>query len=247
MTTTTANHLADPLALLRGMPFLDDAFNWKRLLAAAAAVRHVEAEHEGATGKVTSRNTEAWLTPARVHVLRNSPPMPAAPLTSTCRAMVDVELQAAAATIPAWDPLIQLPVRYALLTPDKGAISASSRAFPQHVLLAEAAFESGPVLREQLVHELAHQWLYMIQEVWALERAGAEPVTLPSGTSGRSPSEVLGAAHVAATLIRMYRTGGGAPPSRIDALSAYGIGCLNLLTALTDTGLQIARRLKEAL
>jgi hypothetical protein len=245
--TTLTTRLDDPLTVLGGMPFLDDTFAWKRLLAAVAAVRHVEAERKGTTGGLTSRDAEAWLAPARVYMLRNSPAMPAEPLTSTRRAMVNAELQAAAATVPAWEPLVRLPVRYALLTPDDGAISASSRAFQQHVLLAEAAFASGPVLREQLIHELSHQWLYMIQEVWALEQPDAELVTLPSGTSGRSPSEVLGAAHVAAMLIRMYQADSDARPDRIAGLTVYGAGCLDALTGLTDTGVQIARRLKEAL
>ena len=109
--------------------------------------------------------------------------------------------------MPAWAPLLSLPVRYARLHPDGGAISASSRDWPQHVLLADDAFASDAELREQLVHELAHQWLYLIEDIWPLDRPGAARLTLPSGTRDRAPAEVLGAAHVAAALTRMYASG----------------------------------------
>jgi hypothetical protein len=101
------------------------------------------------------------------------------------------------------------------------------------------------------VHELCHQWLYLIEEVWALESPGARRVTLPSGTPGRSPADVVGAAHVAIALIRLYRASGGAPPGRTAHLADYGDQCLRLLDRmdhdLTDAGLDIARRLREAL
>ena len=77
-------------------------------------------------------------------------------------------------------------------------------------------------------------------------------LTLPSGTRDRAPSEVLGAAHVAAALARLYATAGGpGAESRISALTAYGQGCLDLAQAasadLTEAGTTIAQRLKEAL
>jgi hypothetical protein len=181
----------------------------------------------------------------------NSPPMPAAPLAGTRRQRVTSALDELAAALPAWRELLRLPVRYALLHPPNGAISASSRAWPQHVLLAGAAFASGRELREQLVHELCHQWLYLIQEVWALSEPDSPYLTLPSGTTGRTPSEVLGAAHVAAALTRMYQVTGDAAPGRASALASYGTGCLSMLngpsSGLTVAGCQIARRLKEAL
>lgn len=106
-------------------------------------------------------------------------------------------------------------------------------------------------LREQVVHELSHQWLYLIEELWALEIHGARHTTLPSGTADRAPAEVLGAAHVAAALIRMYRASTTAPAARLARLADYGSGCLELLGVLdndlTDAGHSVARRLKEAL
>jgi hypothetical protein len=151
-----------------------------------------------------------------------------------------------------WAPLLRLPVRYAQLHPARGAISASSRDWPQHVLLAEDAFATGRELREQVIHELGHQWLYLIEDIWPVQAPGAGTLTLPSGTRDRGPAEVLGAAHVAAVLARMYRTDGTTwAAARAATLTSYGLGCLDLAAAvsshLTGTGHQIFQRLKEAL
>lgn len=245
--------LGGPMILLRGAPFVDHAFNPRRLLAAVAATRQIEAEQAGmsAMSLRTARAAGEWLMPSRVLLLRpEETPMPAAPLRRQNKAMIGAVFNRLGAELPAWRPLLTLPVRYALMRPANGAISASSRAWPQHVLLADDAFGSELTLREQLVHELAHQWLYLMQEIWAFQESGGHNLTLPSGTRGRSAAEVIGAAHVAAALIAMYATVGGAPPGRVDHLTWYGTGCLDLITAvetdLTEAGRQVARRLREA-
>jgi hypothetical protein len=238
---------------LGGMPFLDDQFASRRLLAVIAAARHGAAVRQGLAGGVSRQQAEAWLFPARAYLVNAGPtPMPAQPLRSARRQQVASALSGIGAALPAWGPLLSLPVRYARLHPDGGAISASSRDWPQHVLLGDAAFASDAELREQLVHELAHQWLYLIEDIWPLDRPGAARLTLPSGTRGRASSEVLGAAHVAAALTRMYATAGGPGASvRISDLTRYGQGCLELAQAasadLTEAGFTIAQRLKEAL
>lgn len=234
----TRDDLADPIALLNGVPFLNDAFNARRLLAGAAAVRLAEARRSGARHEVPA---EAWLKPSSVYALRNSPPMPARPLAPAQRAQITEQLAALRELVPAWAPLLALPVRYARLYPDRGAISASSRAWPQHVLLADDAFASVAELREQLVHELAHQWLYLMQEMWALNAEDASPVTLPSGTGDRTPAEALGAAHVAAALTRLYLLTGH--HERAETLTTYGAGCLDAARRLTPAGTLIADHL----
>ncbi|MGP3921232.1 aKG-HExxH-type peptide beta-hydroxylase [Nonomuraea sp. 10N515B] len=106
----------------------------------------------------------------------------------------------------------------------------------------------------QVTHELCHQWLYMIQEAWRLAREGAEQLVLPSGTADRTPSEVLGAAHVAAALVRLHRIDpAGADlqhaADHIRYLVHYGRGCLSLLDGigdLTDAGRALAQRLAPA-
>ena len=236
---------------LHGMPFLDDEFAGRRLLAIVAAARHGAAARQGLGGGVPRGQAEVWLAPARAYLVNAGPtPMPAQPLRAARKQQVADVLTALAVGMSAWAPLLSLPVRYARLYPDGGAISASSRDWPQHVLLADEAFASDGELREQLLHELAHQWLYLIEDIWPLDRPGAVRLTLPSGTRGRAPAEVLGAAHVAAVLCRMYAmTGGPGARARISALTAYGKGCLDLAQAadLTEAGTTIAKRLKEAL
>jgi hypothetical protein len=177
-------------------------------------------------------------------------PMPAQPLLPARTQQITRTLQQVAAVMPSWQVLVDLPVRYALLCPSRGAISASCRDWPQHVLLADEAFATGRELAEQVLHELAHQWLYLIEDIWPLQHPGAPVHTLPSGTRHRSPAEILGAAHVAATLIRFYRQQPDDwPAARIAALSGYGTSCLALAGTvrehLTDEGTLIARHLKE--
>jgi hypothetical protein len=248
----TATMRAPVLGDLNGMPFLDDEFASRRLLAVIAAARYGAAGRRGLGAGVPRGQAEVWLAPARAYLVNAGPtPMPAQPLRAARKQQIAEVLSGLAAAMPAWVPLLSLPVRYARLYPDGGAISASSRDWPQHVLLSDAAFSSGAELREQLLHELAHQWLYLIEDIWPLDRPGAARLTLPSGTRDRAPAEVLGAAHVAAALTRMYATAGGpGAGSRISALAAYGQGCLKLAQAasadLTEAGTTIAQRLKEA-
>lgn len=249
MTTALA---APALAGLDGLPFLDDAFAARRLLALIAAVRYAQARRRGLATGTSPAQAGAWVGPARAYMLSTSAtPMPAQPLPPARRQQVTQTLTQITAVRPQWRALLALPVRYARLHPAQGAISASSRAWPQHVLLADEAFTTGRELAEQMLHELAHQWLYLIEDIWPLQRPGGPAATLPSGTRDRSPAEVLGAAHVAAVLVRFYRqqpTDWAAP--RIYVLTRYGSECLELAGTLsghlTSEGTLIARHLKEA-
>jgi hypothetical protein len=240
------------LADLGGLPFLDDGFTARRLLAVTAAVRYANASRRGLADGIPPAQAGDWLSPTRAFMLSTaSTPMPALPLTIARRERLTGPLAALAAGMLSWRELLALPVRYARLSPAGGAISASSRDWPQHVLLAEEAFATGQELAEQVLHELAHQWLYLIEDIWPLERHGAATLTLPSGTRDRSPAEVLGAAHVAAVLIRFYRQDhSGWAAARVRALTSYGTGCLDLAGTvsqdLTEAGTLIAQRLKEA-
>ena len=56
-------------------------------------------------------------------------------------------------------------------------MSSMAKPWPQHVLLADEAFAADAELREQLVHELAHQWLYLIEDIWPLDRPAAGAAT----------------------------------------------------------------------
>jgi hypothetical protein len=248
----TMTALAPCLADLGGLPFLDDGFTARRLLTLTAAVRYAGASRRGLADGMSPEQAGDWLSPARAFMLSTaSTPMPALPLTTPRRRQLTGTLAALAAGMPSWRVLLALPVRYARLSPANGAISASSRDWPQHVLLAEEAFATGRELAEQALHELAHQWLYLIEDIWPLQLPAAAKLTLPSGTRDRSPAEVLGAAHVAAVLIRFYRRHrSGWAVGRVRALASYGTGCLDLAGTvsgdLTEAGTLIAQRLKEA-
>lgn len=244
--------VAPSFTALGGMPFLDDGFDARRLLAMTAAVRHVDAEQRGIETGISDRDIEAWLAPSRAYLLGTSyGPIPALPLPPGQFEQVADALRGIAGLIPAWALLVRLPVRYASLYPPSGAISASSTSWLQHVLLADEAFASSRELREQVIHELAHQWLYLIQALWPLDQPSAALLTLPSGTTHRTPAEVLGAAHVAAALLRFYQVDGSAwAAARIQALTAYGAECLEIAASadhdLTLNGNLVAQRLKEA-
>lgn len=249
MTTAPAT---PAIADLEGLPFLDGAFTAWRLLALTAAVRYAQARNRNLADGTSSAAAGSWLGPARALMLSTAAtPMPAQPLPAACRQQVTGTLSRIVTVMPQWEVLLALPIRYARLHPARGAISASSRDWPQHVLLADEAFTTSRELAEQLIHELAHQWLYLIEDIWPLQRPGAPALTLPSGTRNRSPAEILGAAHVAAALIRFYRQQpGGQAAARIASLTGYGTGCLDLAGTvsehLTDEGTLIARQLKEA-
>jgi hypothetical protein len=249
----TAAAAAPGVADLNGLPFLDDAFAGRQLLAMTAAVRCAAARQRGlADGSSCTADAEAWLWPARAFLLStSSTPMPALPLTPARKQQVTDTLASLAAGMPPWRLLLKLPIRYARLYPAHGAISASSHDWPQHVLLADEAFATSRELREQALHELAHQWLYLIEDIWPLQAPGTASLTLPSGTRDRTLAEVLGAAHVAAVLLRLYRlTATAEAADRIRTLTAYGTGCLDLAGTLsgdlTEAGTLIAQRLKEA-
>ncbi len=239
----------DCLPTLSGIPFLDDEFAHARLLAAVAAVRHVEASR---AGLVADRQIETWLRPGQVLRLRRAVPPDASELTAGELEQVVRAVAALGATVPAWRPLLRLPVSFGALT--TGAHSASSRAWQQHVLLGPSAFDSFGVLSGQVLHEMCHQWWYCIEELWPLQTDQTEAArvhTLPSGTGPRSSSEVLGAVHVALALIRWYRIIDPGTP-RLDELARYAAGCLALLgptgtDGLTTAGARLAHRLQEAL
>lgn len=247
--TETAVRQGPHVSMLGGLPFIDDGFGSPILLAGAIAVRQRAALTAGLCQEGSVPADERWLLPERAVQMRpGAKPIEHRPLTCGQRTMLGETIERLRTEMPAWGPLLDLPVRYVGLELTSTAISASSILWPQHILLGAEAFVTREELREQLVHETCHQWLYLIEELWPLEPPGARRITLPSGTADREPREVLGAAHVAAALVRLYRTVGA--DEQIPSLLDYGRACLALLdeqTDLTDTGRFVAQRLKEAL
>ena len=138
---------------------------------------------------------------------------------------------------PAWIGALSLPIRFCILD-RAGAISASADALPQHIFLSAEAFETATQLREQVLHELSHQWLYLLAEVSPLDaKPSFSSFSLPSGTSNRKASEVLGAAHVAINLLTVNQRSPDLlefPTRRVDELKSYLRDCFSTLEQSSD-------------
>jgi hypothetical protein len=233
------------MQLFGGMPFLDGRFRTGQLLAAVSAVRQVQASRQGLD---LLPDAQQWLAPDRaVQCRANAEPVACYPMSADRRERVEQARKDLVRLVWAWEPLFRLPVTY--LMREGTAMSGSSFWWPQHVYIGEASFSSDLELREHVLHEQCHQWLYLLEELFNLDLPDSPGLTLPSGTGDRTPREVIGAAHVAAVLVRLYRADD--KPGHIAPLTEYGHGCLDLLErhdhTLTDAGRAIVLRLKEEL
>ncbi len=236
-----------------GFPFMDTAFDSRRLLAAVACGRWARAH--GLDSAPTSEQLAAVLEPANARRIRRLDlqlDLPSEALPEERILKVRETLTLARELLPAWGALLSIPIEFRRLV-HSAAISASIFAWPQSIFLADRAFASDSTLAEQLVHEMSHQWLYFLEEIWPLQIAGSgQSFTLPSGTAGRSASELLGALHVVANLRTLWRV---VPVTdeergrRLEHLHHYGAACLRLLDAarpaLTVEGQALAQRLYE--
>lgn len=236
-----------------GFPFIDSAFNNQRLLAAVSCARWTRAH--GKTNTPTAAQLRAVLQPVEARRIRRLDlelNLPAEELSVEQTAHANQVLRLVHDLIPQWRPLLSIPTNLLRLI-HSTAVSASVFAWPQHIFLADRAFTSDAVLAEQLVHEHSHQWLYFLEEIWPLQVSGnGQTYTLPSGTAGRSASELLGAVHVVANLRVLWNAlpvNDADRTQRLDHLRQYGAKCLSLLEAarpsFTSEGMALARRLHE--
>lgn len=236
-----------------GYPFLDEGFARDRLLVAVACARWVRVR-----GDVHPRPADlhAMLNPdqaVRVRQLDLELPLESHEFDPDHLRRIDAARDAIRAAIPSWGPLLDVPWRYRRLPEGRGAIGASTFAWPQHVFLAEAAFASEYELVEQIVHELSHGWLYLLEELAPLQHEGCTRlITLPSGTSERGVNELLGALHVVANLRNLWAAV-AAPDElrtrRLAVLDRYWREALELLPqaepCMTREGSALAERLRE--
>lgn len=238
-----------------GWPFLDTGFNASRLLTAVACARW-NREH---TSSEPPRKSDliSRLQPAeakRIRGLDLTLDLPHGLLTTDQQDEVAQARHHINDLITQWNVLLTVPLEFLLLQHSQ-AISSSNFAWPQHIFLAPTAFAAATSLCEQVLHETSHQWLYFIEEIWPLQRDDAtRRFTLPSGTAGRSASELLGATHVVVNLNRLWTV---MPADeimrrrRLDHLRIYGAGCQRLLgeasDVLTAEGQALAVRLSKEL
>lgn len=234
-----------------GIPFVTPTFRHRTLIAAVTAVRVVDARANrlDQVDGLSTHHPTVWMEPhLALRLCPSGPPIDLEEVTTSQRASIELTIRGVLRSLPEWTPYFLLPVRYLVLPRGSGAISASVSYWPQHVMLATSAFASRAQLTEQILHEMAHQWLYLLEELWQLEKPSTATFRLPSGTTGRSAREVLGAAHVAAVLVHAYsRLPGNA--DRAAELASYGQRCTAMLdgASLTSEGLLVRELVWEAL
>ena len=238
--------------LFGGWPFLDQDFDRKRLLAAVVAMR-MEKSRCAKIDMGLGRDIKRHLIPSvaqRILTFGSAPPR------ISYRALDEAEFEEVSSSIlhvrstcPLISPYWSLPVSFHILL-DGEKISCSAYHYPQQIFLSERALISRQECCEQLIHELAHLWMYLVEEVspLAMSNDAEAKYTLPSGTRGKTPSEVLGASHVAAVLCRWYAI--STDPrgrERFDYLLKYKERCLHLPelpNSLTTAGLELLARLR---
>lgn len=234
-----------------GFPFLDAGFDRDRALVAVACVRW-----RRLTGRddASPDDLRRMLVPeiaARVRHLDLDLLVSSFSLDGSAHRRIRTALTTIAVTVAEWAPLLAVPWRYRGLDPTRGAIGASTFAWPQHTFLSHRAFTSDEELVEQIVHELCHGWLYLLEELSPLEHPGCtRQVILPSGTAERGVSELLGAIHVVVNLRRLWqrlRTSESLREARLTHLDAYLAQALRLLPdtypCMTAEGSLLAARL----
>ena len=220
--------------LCGGLPFVSQNFASDRLLAACVARRRLAAAHFGFSNP--SNLTASWLDPNVAAQLRMNEGYTAdisnAPMSDAKSDMLNQVIAAIRQARPRWAPMLDLPLVVRELH-NSTAIACSCYAIPQHIFLGEGCFVTHAELAEQFIHELAHNWMYLIEEIAPLHDTGwATRYTLPSGTGNRNPTEVLGAAHVSATLLRWYTRDDKATACRRRDLNIYQAGCMEIVVSL---------------
>jgi hypothetical protein len=236
--------------LLGGWPFLDVEFSPNRLMAAVACSRQLLSSHEGDVNVIP---ISAFLSPElgdRIrnlqgsNLLRQSEGLSKQQEAAICKSENRIIQR-----VSNWLPLMRLPRRYRRMV-RTGVISCSCFAHPQTVFLSNEAFRSDEELDEQIVHELCHVWSYLIEEVMPFHCDPCEATfTLPSGTSGKNATEVLGAAYVGAVLYTWYLASDDNcdPVGRKEELRAYIEGCLAIVynvSGYSESGYELITRLK---
>jgi hypothetical protein len=234
-----------------GYPFLDEDFEPGRLITAAACSRWRRAHDEESPAASDLARVFDPDEAIKIRSLDVQSRLKWHPLRADRQAQVEEAITTIVGCASGWPPLMRLPVVFGWMPPERTSVSASSFAAPQHIWLAAAAFSSAAVLAEQVLHEMSHQWVYLIEELIPLQRPeAAADVTLPSGTPGRTPSELLGALHVSINLGRLWTkldVDHDLRTERLSRLGDYIAGCLTLVGShaeqLTDEGRQFADRL----
>ncbi|AOJ70008.1 MULTISPECIES: aKG-HExxH-type peptide beta-hydroxylase [Burkholderia] len=223
--------------IFHGLPFLDEPFKSDLLLTLIGRVRKILGDD--IVGPAIDAD---WLDPDQALKLRGAAgigcDLPLLPLSALQLQQVRSARASIVEAAPEWQRLILFPVKYHRLD-SSDVIGCSCYATPQRVFLSDAAFATPRELCEQIIHEHCHNWMYFLEELMPFHRIDYREVfVLPSGTANRNPTEVIGAAHVAATLAHWYARQADAPSQRrVRDLLTYLDGCVGILRALPHDSL----------
>ena len=238
-------------SLFGGWPFIDQSFSPNRLLAGVACMRRHKDVSSGSNPKILETYVSAppILYPSDAP---SDPQLHSRNPSATELEKIALALKTISERAPHWAALLELPISYRILS-GSSAISSSTAAYPQHVFLHPKALTSIAELEEQLIHELCHNWTYLVEELRPLGVVRpAHTFILPSGTSNKTEIEVLCAGYVAATLMIWYsiQKDFGASEKRCQSLRAYFDGCTQLLPVagsdLSEHGVELKGRLLRA-
>lgn len=191
---------ADPAELFGGWPFIDNNFNAEAAFSATVALRAYRSAELGLSGKLP-----LWEPTIGAGLFsEKGKNIPSRSADAKEKRSVKRALQRITLIMPEWSQLLRLRVEIKTLEADQW-ISCSSPNWPQHIFLQPYVYTDEGQLCEQLIHELCHNWIYLLSEGWRLAHPDDQPqYVLYTGTARKYAWEVLGASHVAAALIRWY-------------------------------------------
>jgi hypothetical protein len=239
---------ASMISLFRGFPWIQSAFDMRAFLHAVAAVR---AHHARRLGHPV-HPAEELFNPEVAGTLWSeqlgSSRMAGRPPTARERTRIHEALRDIARARHHWRALTGIPLVFYVLEHDD-VISASAFLQPQQIFLSRRALASPRESREQVLHELVHIWLYMVEELWRLHPHDAPSrFILPSGRPNKNATEIIGAAFVTCVLGKYHRVRGWS--SRAEELVEYARRCLERLVPeehLSATGSELHEHLAMTL
>jgi len=217
-----------------GLPLISDAFDVNKLLAALSVIRRFEYSSTFNLEDIDETpNIEFSVNFAiKLRSLKKSTnKIKSRKLSQSEEYAVIAALKEIERDFPLVSHYLVLPIDFKFLMSSE-AISASCFSSPQTIFLGRKAFITSVELREQIIHELSHNYIYALEEVVQLTTHGSKRAfTLPSGTGNRTASELVGAAAVACTLIKYYSLFDLIGfQDRLNYLTLYLEGCLSVLT-----------------
>jgi hypothetical protein len=236
------------ISLFGGFPWIHSSFDMHAFFNAVAAVRSHHARRLGHP----MRSAEELFAPKVAGMLwreqLDSSGMSGRSPTARELTRIDQALHDIGTARQHWRELTRIPLVFSVLEHDD-VISASAFLQPQHIFLSRRALASPYESCEQVLHELVHIWLYMVEELWRIHPHEAPSrFSLPSGRPNKNATEIISAAFVTCVLSEYHYMRGWS--SRAEQLAEYARRCLERLVPeehLSATGSELHVHLSEML